>query len=211
VTGSLAAGMAAIDAANADDPTTVEVDGRPEPLAQAHGELAAAWVRRLDPAATDVQLLAARAHHLRRWASPRDAYPDGRAGYLRWRTAAKRHHAEEVAGLLAGAGYGDDEIERVQRIIRKEGLGRDPAVQVHEDAVCLAFLETQLEELAESLGDDKTVDVLARTLAKMSPVGIDAVAEIALSDRGAALVRRAVELRATGGESTVEDGPAHRA
>jgi hypothetical protein len=192
VTERLDAALAAIDAANAADPTTVELDGRTWPLARAHGTLAVAWVRRLDPDATDAQLLAASAHHLRRWESPRSDFPDGRAGYLRWRTAAKKRHAAEVAELLAAAGYGEDVIDRVQRIVRKEGLGSDPAVQVHEDAVCLAFLETQLDELAGSLGEEKTVDVLVKTLAKMSPAGIEAAADVGLSEQGVALVRCAV-------------------
>jgi hypothetical protein len=211
MTGSLEAALAAIDAANEGDPSTVVVDGSTEPLAAAHGRLASDWVARLDPAATDAQLLAARAHHLRRWTSPRTDFPDGRAGYLRWRTAAKKRHADEVASLLAGAGYGDEVIDRVQRIIRKEGLGRDPAVQVHEDAVCLAFLETQLDELADSLGDHKTVEVLVRTLAKMSPAGIAAAAGVDLSDRGAALLQRAVDEQAAAGAAPVGDEPSPQA
>src|SRR5213080_3800041 len=107
-----------------------------------------AWVHRLDPDATEAQLLAARAHHLRRWTIPRQSYPEGRSGYLRWRKRLKDQHAEEVVTLLVAAGYGAGDIERVQAIIRKEGLGRDPAVQVHEDALCLVFLETQALELA---------------------------------------------------------------
>src|SRR4051812_27036533 len=96
------------------------------PKEQAHAELMTEWVQRLDPAASDVQLIAARAHHLRRWTSPRSSYPEGRAGYLRWRTALKRQHAEEVAGILAAVGYEPAVGERVGAIIRKEGLGSDP-------------------------------------------------------------------------------------
>ena len=50
-----------------------------------------------DPAATEAQVLAARAHHLRRWVVPRTSYPEGRAGYLRWRTDQKRRQ-----GLVGG-------------------------------------------------------------------------------------------------------------
>ena len=69
--------------------------------------------------------------------------------------ALKKQHAEEVAGILADVGYDDDTIDRVQRIIRKEGLGTDPAVQVHEDALCLVFLETQLAATVDHLGDEQ--------------------------------------------------------
>ncbi|HEY4376173.1 MAG TPA: DUF4202 family protein, partial [Acidimicrobiales bacterium] len=88
--------MAAIDQANADDPSTIVVDGVKRPKEQAHAELMSAWVQRLDPTADDAQLLAARAHHLRRWTSPRTDFPDGRAGYLKWRTALRKRHAHDV-------------------------------------------------------------------------------------------------------------------
>jgi hypothetical protein len=188
----LATALAAIDAANADDPHTLVVRGVERPKEQAHAEMMTAWVRRLDPEAGDEQLLAARAHHLRRWSLPRSDYPEGRAGYLRWRAELKKRHAEEVAGILEGAGYGPEAVERVQRIIRKQGLGHDPAVQVHEDALCLVFLETQYDEVADKLGDDKTVDVLRKTAAKMSPAGLEAAAGLPLSARGAALLARAL-------------------
>lgn len=183
----------AIDAANADDPETLEVDGITHPKELAHAALMVEWVRRLDPDATEAQLLAARAAHLRRWAVPRSSYPEGRAGYLRWRNAQKRRHAEEVAEILRGCGYDDATIERVGTIIRKEGLGRDPAVQVHEDALCLVFLQTQLEPTARQLGDDKAVEVLAKTARKMSPAALEATRGLTLDEHGRALLARALE------------------
>src|SRR5256885_11503694 len=45
----------------------------------------------------------------------------------------------------------------------KDGLATDPAVQTHEDALCLVFLETQLLDLADQLGDAKTIDVIRKT------------------------------------------------
>jgi hypothetical protein len=179
--GRLDAAMAAIDAANADDPDTIVVDGQVRPKEQAHAEMVTDWVRHLDPAATDAQLLAARAHHLRRWSIPRSSYPEGRAGYLRWRTALKKQHAAEVAEILGREGYEPDVIERVQQIVRKDGLGHDAAVQTHEDALCLVFLQTQLLDLAADQGDDKTVDIVRKTTAKMSESGIAAAAALDLA------------------------------
>jgi Domain of unknown function (DUF4202) len=188
--GRFESAAAAIDARNAGDPNRIVVDGVERPKEQAHAEMVTAWVRRLDPDADEAQLLAARAHHLRRWALPRTDFPEGRAGYLRWRTEAKKRHAEEVAGVLAGAGYDPATIERVQAIITKRGLGSDPGVQVHEDALCLVFLQTQLDDLLEQLGEERTVTVLAKTAKKMSPAGLAAaVSDVALSDAG----RRAFE------------------
>ena len=184
--------LAAIDEANATDPHTIVVGGVDRPKEQAHAEMMTRWVRELAPDCSDEQLIAARAHHLRRWAIPRDAYPRDRGGYLRWRTALRRQHAEDVAAIMGDAGYGDEAIARVQAIVRKQGLGRDPDVQVHEDALCLVFLETQLDELADQLDEDKMVDVLRKSAAKMSPAGLEAALAVAYSERGAALLRRAL-------------------
>ncbi|HKY69129.1 MAG TPA: DUF4202 domain-containing protein [Acidimicrobiales bacterium] len=188
----LARALAAIDAANADDPRTIVVDGVERPKEQAHAEMMTRWVRTLAPGCSDEQLLAARAHHLRRWSIPRDDYPPGRAGYLRWRTALRRQHAGDVAAILRDAGYDDASIGRVQDIVRKVGLGRDPEVQVHEDALCLVFLETQYDELAGRLDDDKMIDILRKTAGKMSPEGLAAAGSLPLSSSGAALLERAL-------------------
>ncbi|HEY6531735.1 MAG TPA: DUF4202 domain-containing protein [Acidimicrobiales bacterium] len=206
--------IAAIDAANADDPNTIVVDGVERPKEQAHAEAMTRWVRQLDRDADEAQLLAARAHHLRRWAHPRSAEPDGRAGYLRWRAEAKRRHAADVGEILAGVGYDADTVARVQDLVAKKGLGRgdrpdvggrpDP-FQVHEDALCLVFLTTQFDELVDKLGDDKTVDVLARTLAKMGDRGRSEALALDLDERQMALVGLALERLSTAG-AAVEQG-----
>lgn len=193
MSGRFDAAIAAIDAANAADPVTIVIDGDAVPKELAHAELMTEWVRRLDPDADEAQLLAARAHHLRRWVSPRSTYPEGRSGYLRWRAALKKRHAEEVGVILRQVGYDEATIERVQHIVRKEGLATDPAVQTHEDALCLVFLATQLTELADDQGDDKTIEILRKTAVKMSDRGLAAVGDLELSPAGQALLARALE------------------
>lgn len=194
--------IAAIDAANGEDPFTVVIDGVERPKELAHAEMMGDWVRRLDPDADEAQMLAARAHHLRRWAYPRDAEPEGRAGYLRWRTEARRRHAAAVGEILTAEGYDDAMVGQVQALVSKKGLGkgdlpdvdgRPPAVQVHEDALCLVFLETQFMGLAEKLGDDRTVDVLVRTLPKMGSRGRSAAAGLGFDEPRRALVVTAME------------------
>jgi hypothetical protein len=188
----LAAALAAIDAANVDDPNVITVDGVTRPKELAHAELMTHWVRTLDPECSDEQILAARAHHLRRWTIPRASYPDGRSGYLKWRTALKRQHADDVGAILRQAGYDDDSVARVQAIVTKRGLGHDHAVQVHEDALCLVFLETQLDELADRMGDDKTIDVLQKTAKKMSAAGLEAARGLRFSPSAVTLLGRAL-------------------
>ncbi len=187
---------AAIDAANADDPDRILHDGADQPLQGTLGRVAAEWVDRLDPEATPAQRLAARAHHLRRWERPRSDYPEGRAGYLRWRRDAKDRHAADVAALLGAEGWDDAVVAEAQRLVRKDGVGRDGAAdraaQVHEDAVCLAFLAVQLDAATELMGEEKTIDVLRRTARKMSPEALAHAAALPYSPRGRTLLEMAL-------------------
>lgn len=185
--------IAEIDRANAEDPGSMTHRGVTLPKELLHSRLMTAWLTRLDPDAGEAAHLAARAHHFRRWTRPRDAHPEGRAGYLRWRAAAKRDQAAEVGVLLGGLGYDDETVQRVGAIIRKEGLGSDPVVQTHEDALCLVFLTTQLDEVSEKVGPDQMVEILRRTLPKMSPAAIDAATTLDLGPNGADLLSRAVQ------------------
>ncbi|HWL42159.1 MAG TPA: DUF4202 domain-containing protein [Ilumatobacter sp.] len=180
--------LAAIDAANAADPS--EAHG--EPLALYEGRTAHQWTVRLEPLAPEAVQIAARAHHLRRWEVPRSSYPDGRNGYLRWRRDQQRRHSDDLSTLLAAHGYDDATIERTATIINKRGLGSDPDVQLFEDAVALTFLQSQLVSTRARLADDdKLVEVLRKTFAKMSERGRAAAGTIEISEAIAPLVARA--------------------
>ena len=182
--------IAAIDAANGDDPNTIVVRGEARPKELAHAEMVSMWVVALQPDASEALQLAARAHHLRRWTVPRTSYPAGRAGYLRWRRDLHEQHAREVGEILAGVGYDDETIARVQDLVRKRGLGKDPEVQTLEDALCLVFLETQFDDLAARLDQDKLDGVVDKTLKKMSPDAIARVADLDLTPEARARLAR---------------------
>jgi hypothetical protein len=185
------AAVAAIDSVNRDDPNTVLVDGQPQPKELAHADRVTAWVRRLRPDAGELLLLAARGHHLRRWQSPRQSYPEGRAGYLRWRRDLSERQAAELGALLVACGYGTDDVERVRAIVRKRGLGHDDDVQALEDALCLTFLELQLAELADRTDEAKMIEILRKTMVKMSPQAIRLAGELPLGAEGARLLAEA--------------------
>jgi hypothetical protein len=127
------------------------------------------WVTRLAPNASLELRLAARCQHLCRFAIPRESFPDGRIGYLQWRKAAARFHAEKAGEILRGVGYDEATIARVQALNKKERFGVDPEVQVLEDGLCLVFLELQLESFATEHEHDKVIAILQKTWRKMSP------------------------------------------
>lgn len=193
------AAIAAIDRANADDPNTIVVGGEERPKELTHAEMVTEWVGHLVDDPSEELLLAARAHHLRRWTVPRSSYPEGRAGYLKWRRDLHKQHADDAGRILADAGYPAPTIERVQAIVQKKGLAQgDPEVQVLEDALCLVFIETQFREIADRLEDqygdeEKMVEVVHKTLKKMSDSGRACALRIDLDPRDRDIVGRAVE------------------
>lgn len=184
--------MGAFERENAADPSCVVADGVARPKEVVDAERLAAWVDRLDPGAPEALRLAARCQHLRRWEIPRATYPEGRLGYLEWRKALSRFHADSAAEILRGVGYDEATIERVRTINQKRALKVDPDVQTMEDALCLAFLEHELDDFARKHSAEKLIDILQKTWRKMSERGHGLARGIAFSPGVAPLVARAL-------------------
>jgi Domain of unknown function (DUF4202) len=125
---------------------------------------------------------------------PRGDFPDGRIGYLTWRKSLARRHADRAAEILREAGYDDALIGEVRAINLKQGLRANPDTQTMEDALCLSFLEFELEEFAQKHDDDKLVDIIQKTWGKMSERGHARALELApsLPPKAGALVQRAL-------------------
>jgi hypothetical protein len=187
-----AAALAAIDAANAEDPTAETVEGRRVPKELAYARRMTAWLDRLAPEASEALRLAVRAQHIRRWTVPRDGYPMDRQGYHRWRTALARFHAEAAGAILERAGYDAATVARVGSLIRKERLRSDPEAQTLEDVACLVFLESYLADFAGRHDEAKVVDILRKTWRKMSKRGQDAALGLDLAPAGRRVLDRAL-------------------
>ncbi len=187
--------IAAIDAANVDDPFTLTVDGEALPKELTHAEMMTRWVRELDPEASEELRLAARAHHIRRWMIPRSAFPAGRTAYLRWRRALHSVHAELTAAILEDCGYPRRTVERVAALVQKADLlqAGDTDAQTLEDALSLVFFDTQLEPLLDDLDDRQLRRALGRTWRKMSPNGQIAARQLTLSERAVETLNRLVD------------------
>lgn len=183
--------IAAIDAANAGDPR--RVDGRA--FERLYAERMSARLAALYPDASDLLKIAARAQHLRRWEIPRSDYPEGRRGYNDWRRACREHHARLVGEIMRAQGYDDAAIAHVGALIRKEQLKKDKESQALENVAALVFLEHYFDEfLVKHAGyaDDKLIDILGKTLCKMSPKGHAAALDLPMNARARALVGAAI-------------------
>jgi len=176
----LSRALAGVDAANSLDPNRIEVDGRETPAELAYGRRMTSMLERIAPDASELLRLAVRAQHIRRWEIPRATYPMDRGGYLRWRKELGRKHAAWTGEIMEACGYGDEEIARVGSLLRKENLRRDPEMQTLEDVAALVFLAHYARDFAGKHAPEKVVDILAKTLAKMSERGKQAAAGLDL-------------------------------
>ncbi|KAK1754809.1 hypothetical protein QBC47DRAFT_414756 [Echria macrotheca] len=194
--------LSLIDAAHAQDPRPSSSDDK-VPFELDYARKMSRWLAVRCPDASPALQLACRAQHFRRWEIPRSTYPPTRGGYLTWRARLKARAAEEVGSLLEGINppLGRDVIDKVARLIRKEGLGKGGEedegreVQVLEDVACLVFLDDQFEdfERREDVDEDKIVGILRKTWGKMSVQGRALALRLELSERAGALVKRALE------------------
>lgn len=187
------AALASFEAAHGEDPRVIEVDGAEVPWSVQYHDRLRHWVQQLAPGASEALRLAAACQHIRRWEVPRTDYEDGRAGYKRWRSDLAHRHAQIARDVLQEVGYDEETVARVEQLLRKVGLARDPEVRTFEDAICMVFFEMDFVELAAKHDDDKMIDVLRRTWAKMSPAGHEAALRLAagLPGRERALVEAA--------------------
>ena len=167
----LAEAVERFEAVHREDPRRLAVDGATLPWSVLYHRRLAHWVAHFDPGASVPLRLAAACQHIRRWQIPRGDYGAGRREYRRWRSDLGKMHAEIARGVLADVGFEEATIQRVEALLRKIGLGRDPEVQLFEDAICMVFFELEYQDLAARHGDAKMVDILRRTWAKMSDEG----------------------------------------
>jgi hypothetical protein len=120
--------------------------GKREPAELVYGRRMSTTLGRIWPQASEHLRIAVRGQHIERWTSPREAYVEGRVGYLKWRKHLQDFHARRLGEIMAAAGYGEDDISRVGALVRKQRLKLDAEAQTLEDVACLVFLAHYLDD-----------------------------------------------------------------
>ncbi|KAI0514423.1 hypothetical protein F5B22DRAFT_240329 [Xylaria bambusicola] len=199
---NFAAALKLIDDAHGEDPKTLpgaENGEETVPNELHYARKMTRWLAVRCPDASPVLQLACRAQHFRRWEIPRDSFPMTRPGYLTWRAKQKTQAAEKIKTLLStlpslSLELPTQDIERIAALVRKENLSADAETQVLEDTACLVFLDDQLDdfEKREDVDEDKMINILRKTWAKMSPQGREIALGMQLSERGQTLVGKAL-------------------
>ncbi len=175
--------FAAIDNANAQDPNHTAIDGTDVPNELLYGQRMSACLQEYYPNASECLQIAARAQHIERWKSPRSDFPEGRSGYKKWRSQLALFHGQRAGELMKAEGYSDEEIERVKFLILKRQLKRDDETQALEDVVCLVFLKFYFEPFVAKHSEEKIIDIVQKTWAKMSDFGQKSALKLTFSEK----------------------------
>jgi len=147
---------------------------------------------RFAPSAGEHVKLAARSQHIGRWEIARSSYPMDKKGYLQWRNAEKFHQAKIAEQVLNSCRYEPELVEKVKFLLLKKELQSNADTQLLEDVICLVFIEFYLEEFAAKHEDDKVVDILRKTLKKMSGRAIEEAGKIPVPPKIGSLIQKAV-------------------
>lgn len=181
------------DEANAQDPNTEMVNGKAWPKELIYSKRMSECLNKFEPKASTELKLAAHAQHICRWKIPRSAYPMDRKGYHQWRNELKTFHAKTAGELMDQAGYDESTIDRVAFLLQKRKLKLDDETQTLEDVICLVFLEFYFEDFAKKYDEDKIIDIVRKTLVKMSDKGKAAALKINFTSASSSIIAKALE------------------
>ena len=179
------------DAYNSKDPNREIWAGTEYPKELLYAMRMTERLNQFAPDSPEYLTLAARCQHIGRWEIPRSAYPMDRKGYLQWRSMLKLHHAKIAGDILAKTGYDPETIEKVKFLLLKKELNRNADTQLLEDVICLVFVQYYLDDFAATQNEEKVIDILSKTMKKMSSEAIAEVSNLPLSDKVLALIGQA--------------------
>ena len=180
------------DQYNSQDPKQYIWDGKTYPQELFLAQQLYQWVLKLEPTAAEPLLLASRCQHIGRWEVPRDTYPDGKAGYLNWRSNLAKYHAQKAEELLLQAGYDKETISKVKQINLKQQIKSDSEVKTMENALCLVFLRFEFEDFLQKHDEAKIIRILQKTWAKMSDAGRDVALSLNFSPKAGEIIKKAL-------------------
>jgi hypothetical protein len=180
------------DAANAQDPNVEVFEGKEFPKELIYAERMTNQLNKFAPDASEALQLTVRCQHICRWEIPRDTYEMNRVGYLTWRKDLKDFHAKKAGDILQECGYSKEVVDKVSFLLLKKQLKKNADTQTLEDVVCLVFLEFYFEKFSKKYAEEKLIDIVQKTWAKMSEKGHEAALKLQFSQSSLALITKAL-------------------
>lgn len=180
--------FAAFDLYNSKDPNTETYNGVTYPKEVLYGQRMTARLNAYAPQASTALQLAARCQHIGRWEIARNSYPMDKKGYLQWRSFEKMHQAKIAEQILTECNFDKDTIEKVKFLLLKKELTTNEETKTLEDVICLVFIEFYLDDFAAPHDDEKVIDILKKTIKKMTPHALEEASKIKVSERMGRLI-----------------------
>jgi len=180
------------DKANSQDPYTETSDGKVYPKELLYAIRMTDKLNSFEPKASEAVQLAVRCQHICRWEIARHSYEMNRKGYLTWRKDLAKFHAKKAAEILAEVGYAETQVDNVTFLLQKKQLKRNKETQLLEDVACLVFLEHYFEKFSKKYAEEKLIDIVQKTWAKMSEKGHEAALKLNFSKGSLALIQKAL-------------------
>lgn len=184
--------LTVIDQINSEDPNTTDIDGKPKAKELVYGERMSACLNEYWPNANEFLQIAVRAQHIKRWHLLRGDFPEGKAGYLKWRKQLGLFHAELAQKIMLENGYSEEEAQCTADIVKKTKLKHNQDSQTLEDVACLVFMSHYFAPFAAKHSEEKIIDIVQKTWKKMSARGQEIALTLTLPPHLGALVQKAL-------------------
>ncbi len=179
------------DTYNSKDPNITVIDGQEIQDALLYAQRMTEKLNDYEAKASEQLKLAARCQHIGRWEMPRKNYSMDRKGYLQWRSQLRIYHAKIAGEIMKKVGYDETTISKVKDLLTKKRLKQNPETQILEDVICLVFLEYYFDDFSTEHDEEKLVNILKKTIAKMSQRGAETAMKLPLSEKTKSLITKA--------------------
>lgn len=181
-----------IDRVNKADPKIIAVGDDLYPAEYLYSLRMTEELLRFCPEASDQLQIACRAQHIERWKYPRTDYPEGRAGYLKWRSELYHIHAELTSDIIIKVSNDNIFAESVKNKMINKVKGNSEGSQIIEDVACLVFLKYYFDDFIKKHEESKLLNIIKKTWDKMSEEAHKAALKIDFSDEHKVIIEKAL-------------------
>ena len=146
-----------------------------------YGQRMLALLEEVYPESSFAFKLAVQCQHLKRWGIPRTDYPFDRRGYHEWRRVVMEYQLAETRTVLSAVPVEEEDLLWILDALKNQGNKANGNAQIITDTACLVFMKWYMVPFAAKHESEKVVDILKKTMRKMSEKGIHWVSKLGLS------------------------------
>lgn len=184
---------AEIDKVHAEDASHETDDGIVYPAELLYSKRMLSVLDLVSPSGDYAMKLAAQCQHLQRWGVPRSDYPYDRRGYHQWRRVVMKHQLELTKSLLSRIEMDEADIHWILNTLREQENKRNPDGQIIMDTECLVFMKWYMTSFATKHESEKVVDILKKTILKMSSKGVSLISNLDLPLQAKQMLEQATQ------------------